>query len=628
MFDSMNPIYRNPVGAVPAGQSIHFKINPPRSLHCSAARLEIFCDRTEKQETLGMFWCGMDGETREWWECDYSVPDTGLYFYHFSLDTNQGNLCLYRAKNGGGKSECALTGTPWQITSYSPDLKTPDWLAGGVLYQIFSDRFYRSQTAKSHFPSDRTLHETWSEEPEWQPDAQGEITNSDYFGGDLKGIEEKLPYLASLGVTCLYLNPVFEAHSNHRYNTADYEKIDPMLGTEEDFSSLCRAAATYGIRILLDGVFSHTGSDSVYFNREGRYDSIGAFQSPDSPFAQWYDFTRWPDVYQCWWGIKTLPNVRETCPSFNAFINGPGGIIQKWLLLGAAGWRLDVADELPDEFLDALYASAKSVKPDAVILGEVWEDASNKTAYGKRRRYLLGSQLDSVMNYPFRSAVLNFLTGGDAKTAMNTILSIIENYPPQILRLLMNHIGTHDTERALTVLGGPPLNGRDRQWQSETRLTPQERNRARTLLLSAAALQYTLPGVPCLYYGDEAGSEGYRDPFNRRPFPWENTDPILTDWYRRLGRIRSTCSCLKSGTFHPLAAQDGVLAYIRKDSRDALLTAVNRGNTPFSLSLPTDWLSAPILCSSAAELPPDHLLATELTLPAESCVILSQKKTL
>ena len=261
------------------------------------------------------------------------------------------------------------------------------------------------------FP-DRTIREDWGGQPYWRPNERGEVTNSDYFGGTLRGIEEKLPYLKSLHVTCLYLNPIFEAHSNHRYNTADYTKIDPVLGTEEDFQSLCAAAGRLGIRVMLDGVFSHTGSDSVYFNRQGRYPQPGAYQSQQSPYFSWYHFISWPEKYHSWWGFETLPEVEETDNNYNKYINGRQGVVRKWLKKGASGWRLDVADELPDSFLDQLTEAAKEEKPDAVVLGEVWEDATTKESYGSRRRYLLGRQLDSVMNYPFRNAVFGIFHRG------------------------------------------------------------------------------------------------------------------------------------------------------------------------------------------------------------------------
>ena len=596
MFNSRNPSHREPLGAVPQEQPVHFRITVDRDLHCSAAYLHIIRDGSANEEKYGMFWCGMNGNDREWWECHYIPQDPGLYFYYFTIDTWNGSLSLQRARFGpGGQSTLEHTGLLWQLTVYEKDFSTPDWLSGGILYQIFPDRFYSSGKSKESLPWGRVMHQSWEESPEWRPNAKGEITNSDYFGGDLKGIEEKLPYLQSLGVTCIYLNPIFEAHSNHRYNTADYSRIDPLLGTEEDFSSLCREAKKYGIHILLDGVFSHTGSDSVYFNREGRYPGPGAYQDLSSPYGSWYTFRRWPDDYECWWNFNTLPNVKETDPQYMEYINGETGIVPKWLRAGASGWRLDVADELPDAFLDALRMAAKKENPDSLILGEVWEDASNKSAYGQRRRYLLGRQLDSVMNYPFRNAVLGFLTGASPADMMESILSVVENYPPQVLRLLMNHIGTHDTERALTVLSGEPSSGRGREWQSRQKLSPSQRERGLRLLRLAAALQFTLPGVPCIYYGDEAGMEGYRDPFNRAPYPWGKEDKNLIKFYQRLGAFRKRCSCLKEGSFEPRMAQDDVLAYIRRDENDAVFCAVNRSDSPRRFRLDGEWHRATAL---------------------------------
>ena len=599
MFNSRDPAYRSPVGAVAAGMAIHFKITLPRDLHCSAARLIVTDDAAGTRQAFGMFWCGMNGEEHEFWECHYTPAAAGLYFYTFQADTWRGTLDLTRGQ--GGEGEFCSGGPAWQLTAFSGDFATPGWLPGGVIYQIFPDRFFCSGQEKQNVPADRKLHEAWGEQPCWEPDENGKITNRDYFGGDLRGIEEKLGYLKSLGVTCLYLNPIFEAHSNHRYDTADYRKIDPLLGTEEDFRSLCEKARGYGIRVVLDGVFNHTGSDSVYFNREGRYPGPGAYQSKDSPYYPWYHFDSWPDRYECWWNFLTLPDVDDTNPDFRRFLCGKDGVLRKWLRDGASGWRLDVADELTDGFLDNIRAAVKMENPEALVLGEVWEDASNKTAYGKRRRYLLGGQLDSVMNYPFRNAVLGYLTGADASGAMEQILGILENYPPQVVRCLMNHIGTHDTERALTALAGEPLLGRSRRWQSAQRLTPEQRARGLALMRLASLMQFTLPGVPCIYYGDEAGMEGYRDPFNRGCYPWGGEDAGLREWYRMLGRLRARCSCLREGEFVPVRAKGDTLAYLRRDDDETLLCAFNRGTEPQELHLGEEWRQAEVLAGSAPD---------------------------
>ena len=603
MFHSRNPIYRNPTGAVQAHTNIHFKLLVPREFRCSAARLMVGEEFTKQVKTLGLFWCGMNGEDHEWWECDFTPEQSGLYFYRFEIDTWRGTLGI--TSRFGGESGIDEFGAPegecWQLTVFESQYQIPDWLSGGIMYQIFPDRFYRSGTTKYNVPQDRYLHQRWGSQPEWRPNHQGEITNSDYFGGDLEGIIQKLDYLQSLGITCIYLNPIFEAHSNHRYDTADYTKVDPLLGTKEDFKRLCKEANKRGMHIMLDGVFNHTGSDSIYFNRKGRYQTLGAYQSQESPYYDWYQFYQWPEQYACWWNFETLPNVNETNETYNAYINGTDGVIQTWLKAGADGWRLDVADELPDLFLDDITKAAKQVKPTSMILGEVWEDASNKMAYGQRRRYLLGKQLDSVMNYPFREAIIGFLTGKNPAEMMELIMTVLEHYPPGAIHLLMNHIGTHDTERILTVLGGEPSNGRDREWQSKTKLSQEQRSKGLALLKLASLMQYTLPGIPCVYYGDEAGMEGYRDPFNRGCFPWGHEDAELVNWYRSLGKIRHSCEVLKQGTLEPYYADDDCFVYVRSDEAvgQKLLVAVNRTAQRKQLCMVQEWETASALLGKA-----------------------------
>lgn len=617
MFNSRNPLYRYPMGAVEEETPVHFKISIGRDLHCSAMYFCVIDDSSSKEEKYSMFWCGMNGENAEFWECDYAPPHAGLFFYHFEGDTWHGRQRYMRGmygqdQLGGDKS--------WQLTAYRHGFSTPDWLAGGVMYQIFPDRFHFSGNAKDQVPEDRRYHEIWDEQPQWEPDPDGEIRNKDYFRGDLEGIIEKLDYLQSLGVTCLYLNPIFEAHSNHRYDTADYSKIDPLLGTEQDFSHLCREATKYGIRIILDGVFNHTGSDSVYFNREGRYSGAGAYQSQQSPYYPWYSFRKWPDEYDCWWNFKTLPDVVESNPQYKEYITGEKGIIRKWLADGSSGWRLDVADELPDEFLDSITSAARLQNSESLIIGEVWEDASNKCAYGQRRRYLLGGQLDSVMNYPFRNAILGFLTGGDPSAQMELILEILENYPPQVIRLLMNHIGTHDTERALTMLAGEPLRGHGRKWQSTAHLTKDRRAHGLRLLRLAALMQYTLPGVPCVYYGDEAGMEGYRDPFNRGTYPWGNEDRELLGWYRQLGKLRKKYrKILAEGDFSPLHAGNSCMAYLRSSAAGILLAAFNACGESRSLAVPSEWKDAYAEIGNAP--------SSDLVLPPYGCAVLISRGT-
>lgn len=599
LFDSRNTAYRAPFGAVEEGTAVLLRICLPRTPHCSAARLCVEPDG-KPIRSFGLFWAGMEGEDHEWWDCHYTPEKAGLYWYWFEMDTDEGPRRLTRRADSRGEwtmgpSDQSACRPAWQLTCYERGFTTPDWLAGGVMYQIFPDRFAASGEPKDNVPAGRVLRSDWGGQPAWKPDEQGRVLNNDYFGGDLKGIERRLDRLKELGVTCLYLNPIFEAHSNHRYDTADYEKIDPLLGTAEDFRSLVETARRLGIRLLLDGVFSHTGADSRYFNRERRYASPGACNTLGSPYASWYTFTRWPDRYQSWWGFDTLPEVNKRDISYSHFINGEEGIARRWLREGAGGWRLDVADELPDEFLDALRRAVKAENPDALILGEVWEDASHKESYGHRRRYLLGEQLDTVMNYPFRDGILHFLTGGGSADFINIVMDIVENYPPQTVRLLMNHIGTHDTERALTILAGEPAGRHGRSWQASHRITSQQRERGLRLMRLASALQFCLPGVPCIYYGDEAGMEGYRDPFNRGCYPWGKEEPGLLRWYRQLGKLRRHCSALAEGAFVPLPTPPETVCFLRKgEDGTELLCAVNRCEGERTVLLPGRWRDATV----------------------------------
>ena len=301
--------YKSKFGAVPAGESVRYRLMLPRGIHCVAAWFVIHRDDRGDWEYHPMEWDGMQGSYSEWWRAEYAAPEKGLYWYHFEYDTDWGRARVTHAGNGLG--QVAFEGEDWQLTVTDPAFTTPEWLKGGVIYQIFPDRFCKSGSCRATVPKGRILREDWGGEPEWRPTSDGKVLNNDFFGGDLNGILEKLPALAALGVTCLYLNPVFEAQSNHRYDTADYCRIDPLLGSEEDFSALCEAAAKCKIRVVLDGVFSHTGSDSVYFNQNGRYPGLGAYQSQQSPYYSWYQFRTWPDDYASWWGVKILPEVRE-----------------------------------------------------------------------------------------------------------------------------------------------------------------------------------------------------------------------------------------------------------------------------------------------------------------------------
>ena len=590
-YNSRDLFFKNKFGSIEAGEEIHLRLVLPRSFCCSGASLLLRRDDGSYEER-SMLWSGMCGDDAEIWDIHTTIETEGLYWYHFDYFSSYGRSSILQTQDGiGNFSGNYFARKDWQLTVTEKDFTTPDWLKGGIIYQIFPDRFYNSGSKKECVPTDRVMRSDWGAEPEWRPTAEGKVLNNDFFGGDLKGIEEKLPYLKDLGVSCIYLNPIFESHSNHRYDTADYSKIDSCLGTEKDFKNLCKSAKKLGIHIILDGVFSHTGDDSVYFNKKGRYSTLGAYNSPESPYYKWYKFANYPNKYQSWWGFETLPEVIEEGEEYRNFINGKGGIIEKWLNAGADGFRLDVADELPDIFIDELRARLKETKPDALLMGEVWEDATTKHSYGSRRRYLLGKQFDSVMNYPFANAIIDFCRNGKAEYFMSTIMQIVENYPKQCLDVMMNHIGTHDTERAITKIAGESCEYRDRTWQSCHSLGDKYQMGVQ-LLKCAVALQFTLPGVPSIYYGDEAGMEGYKDPFNRGCYPWGNENNELLDFYKTMGRIRRENPVFQKGWFSPVSSMLGCVAYRRHNEYGDIMVIVNRNEHAISYRLP-DYFSNP-----------------------------------
>lgn len=587
IFNARNKAYKSIISAIATNQECKLRIIVPRDCKCSSAKLAIAKDNCDTVY-YDMFWAGMCGDHHEYWELHFSATTSGLYFYHFELDTPWGKS--YIKNVGKGIGELCVDGSEFQQTVYDEDFTTPDFLKGGIMYQIFPDRFYCSGTKKQNVPEVRVMRE-WGEEPYWNAEQMNGIWNNDFFGGDLKGIEKKLDYIASLGVTCIYLNPIFESHSNHRYDTADYEKIDGLLGTEEDLKRLCKKAKKkYGISIILDGVFSHTGCDSKYFNKYGTYDTVGAYNSKESPYFSWYKFINYPDEYHSWWGITLLPELIEENESYRKYICGKNGVLRKWLRCGISGWRLDVADELPDVFLDDLRTAVKEENENAIIIGEVWEDATTKFAYDERRRYLLGRQLDSVMNYPFADAVLNFVRFGNGSNFMDAIMTVIENYPPQALHVLMNHIGTHDTERAITRLAGPDCNGQDRIWQhNNNTLSDYDYLIGISKMKMASLIQFTLPGVPSIYYGDEIGMQGMRDPFNRETMDWDNPNTELLKWYTRLGQIRRGCKAFEHGSFTPIYSENDAIAYRRDSSDDSVLVAVNNSNEQININVGKEW---------------------------------------
>ena len=583
VFDPRCDLCKEPFGAVPCGTAVTFHCRPLATEGFSHCALVLSCEFSGTQREQELPLEGFAGE-RLCFSGTLTAPELpDLLWYHFRFWREDGTGCLLD-KTGYRSDGQAVS---WQLTVYQ-ESRTPGWFGAGVTYQIFPDRFCRLALVDSAgLVGRRWVHEDWDDTPEWRPDPDGEIRNRDFFGGTLAGITSKLDDLKALGVTTLYLCPIFESASNHRYNTADYTRIDPMLGTEADFRALCAQARQRGMRVILDGVFNHTGSQSMYFNADGYYPTLGAAQSQDSPWYSWYRFHHWPDSYDSWWGIRTLPAVEESSPSYVDFIiDAKDSIIRRWLRAGASGWRLDVADELPDWFLEKIRAAMEETAPDSVLIGEVWEDGSNKIAYSQRRRYLLGSETHGLMNYPFRTALLAYLSGGDADDFREAMETLRENYPRFAFYSAMNALGTHDTPRILTLLGvGNECRDRSREWRSSFRMDPDQRRRGKELLKLGAALLFAFPGSPTVYYGDEAGMEGFEDPFNRRTFPWGHEEPELLDWFTRLGHLRQESAALRRGGIRYRVSDGPLLAFTRTCGEETILAAFNTGDQTAALRL-------------------------------------------
>ena len=568
--NSQDEKYRFPQGAVKTGERVRLSVYIENDTVPDFVRLRIwdgnerFVEMSVTEKTDAGFFCFAEIEMPE---------KTQLLWYYFVVSSN--GKAVYYSNNpqrlgGVGVMEESPSDVSYQITVYDKSFKTPDWYKNSVMYQIFPDRFYRSgeQTAFPEKHSGYRIHNDWYEDFffDKHPFENGPACN-DFYGGNLKGIEEKLDYLKDLGINVIYLNPIFEAYSNHRYDTGDYSRIDPILGGEDDFEALCKKAERLGISIILDGVFSHTGSDSVYFNKYGSYgENTGAARQWGSPYSEWYQWNE-DGTYNSWWGCSNLPNVNETEPTYLDYIlRSKDAIIKKWLRKGAKGWRLDVADELPDEFIKILRSEVKKENEDAVVIGEVWEDASNKVSYGLQREFLYGCELDSVMNYPFKDGVFGFLLGKiTAQNFAGRMLSIMENYPREALYANMNLLGTHDTMRAKNVLSGQNVDERmSIDEKLRFRLDPAAETLAINRLKLAVLMQMTFVGVPCVYYGDEIGMQGLRDPFNRKAYTWRCIDPDLFDFYKKAIALRNSKDCLKTGDFNILYADGDVLVYKRQ----------------------------------------------------------------
>lgn len=579
--NSQSKIYRNPFGAQTKGKNVVLRISLSGAGIPEYVRLGT--------EALG--------ET-QYFDMHYIFEAVGACFYEVSLYMPQKSCLLHywfevRAKGvtvfygnnserlgGIGAEYDKIPDCKFQITVYDEKYETPKWWRESVCYQIFPDRFFDgSKNGELLSKRNDIIRRNWGDVPYYKAEQfGGEYLANDFFGGNLLGIEKKLDYLKELGISSIYLNPIFKAFSNHRYDTGNYKEIDDILGDNSDFERLCRKARDMGIRIILDGVFNHTGSDSIYFNKKGRYDGIGAFQSKKSPYYEWFNFIEYPDKYESWWGIDTLPQVNEASEKYQDYmIKDKDSVVKRWLKKGASGWRIDVADELPDFFLRLLRKAVKEEKPDAVIIGEVWEDASNKIAYDELREYFYGDELDSVMNYPLKNAMVDFaLERQDAKGFARRIMSLKENYPRPSFYAALNFLSTHDTARILTVMGAKEYDKKDEQ--ASARLCESEFNRAAAKLKCLVTMQFCLPGVPTVFYGDEAGMEGFADPFCRGCYPWGYENQEILAHFRYAIDLRNRNDVLKNGEFETVYEYEGCYGFIRFNKTKKIMVFVNFGD--------------------------------------------------
>lgn len=545
-FNPWSEEYKTPFGAVPLEKEVTFSLKAVGEID-SISLLVYYGD--EKQEVL------MKKTDR--YTCSFTPQKKGLYFYYFKICTHDQIFYFNKSVENQlttNKDEVQA----YQLTCYHGEEKAPDWYKNGIVYQIFPDRFFEKRDPGLPTRQNSFYYLNKEDTPVYVRNEEKEVIRWDFYGGNLAGILEKLDYLKSLGITVIYLNPIFEARSNHRYDTADYLKIDSFLGDNDFFRYFMEQMHQKGFRVILDGVFNHVGRVSRYFNHDGRYGDEGAYQSQDSPYSSWFVFDDYPDDYRSWWGVKDLPEVNKENPDYQNFIYGENGVIDYWSDYQVDGWRLDVADELPDFFIEGIRQRLDQ-KPDKVLIGEVWEDASNKISYGNRREYILGGSLHGVMNYPLKEAIMALTKQRTTpKNIANQLLMLLENYPREVFYSNLNHLSTHDTKRILTEL-----------------------HESKEQLEIMLAMTLCLPGVPSIYYGDEAGVTGWTDPDNRKYFPWGRENHEITAIYQKWLEIRQKDTALTDGELY-LGYNQEALLIVRENQQQIAVLGVHQRTTDFT----------------------------------------------
>lgn len=589
--DSRRLADKSPFGSVTTGSTVDFAINAAAGV--SGLALVVEKRKLEgNQEVLDYtevaripMTRGGDGR----WSARYKFADASIYGYYFEADiggeryiyqNNRNPVYWTREKGSNGLGAVQHPGKGirrFRQTVYAPDFTVPAWAKDAVYYYIFPERFRNGDKRNDQLVGTTSyqdlgieLHSNWNDKP-YRPgsgDGSDKISNNDFFGGDLKGVIDKLDYIRALGANTLYMTPVFRAASNHKYDTADYRNIDPHFGSNEDYIRLTREAAKRGMRVITDASFNHTGSDSVYFDRYAKYDAVGALEggkiTAASPYASWYKFNKdqgeTDKLYTGWAGASDLPELDKASPAFRQFAyGGADAITRLWLDRGAAGWRMDVAPWVPDDFWREWRKAVKSHRGDALTIAETWFDAS---------KYFLGDTFDTTMNYIFRNAVLDYAAGTRASVAYQNIELMREAYPAQSFYALMNLLSTHDQARSLHVLG-------------DTADAALAKRRFRLALF----FQMMFPGAPAVYYGDEVGVSGGDDPANRATYPWADQggkpDLAMLAEFKQLIAMRKKHKVLRHGSIDaPLLVDDNVIVLARKDGATWAICATNNASEP------------------------------------------------
>jgi glycosidase len=635
-FDSRDTLYRTPQEAVPAGTPTTLRF---RTFHddVTGVTLRDYSVELNAEHLIAMkrvatdvscYQASLASETCDFWQA--TLPDTRGDIHWYRFIATDGSSTAYYADDtaaldgGAGATTSAPRDWSYALSVYDPSFTTPGWAKNAIVYQIFPDRFRNGDTTNDPKTGEVQYLQTAVKLP-WNALPEGYCRNydtpcppravfggygaadregpqgRDYFGGDLKGVRQSLDQLRAKGFNAIYLNPIFWSKSNHGYDTADYQTINPHLGDLKDFKLLVQQAHALGMHIILDGVFNHMSSDSPFFDRYHHSATVGACESLSSSYRSWFTFTNnhvpcTSGDYSGWFNFDTIPVLTKSNPAvFDYFVWAQDSVTRTWLKQGADGWRLDVMGDgsFPDDYWTRFRQVVKQTDPNALIIGELWPKDSTTL------KFLDGQRADSTMNYRDRDAILGFLTThafdgkglGDSGRVLapseflSRLVSQQEDYAKPAYFDLMNLIDSHDTTRALWTLSA----GADNDPAAKAADVANGKQRLRL----ASVVQYTLPGMPTVYYGDEVGVTGGDDPDDRRTYPWPQTggkpDTQLQAHYAALGALRAGTPVLRDGSLIPLVADDGngTVAYGRKDGTQAAVVAIDKGSAAQTVSIPT-----------------------------------------